>query len=214
MTKLARNAGLASLAVVSVAVLSTEAAYRCAAPADLAPEAGDCVVLVLGYPSRADGSPDPVQRFRVEAAVERYRSLRCSRMILSGGAARNEHVEADAMAAVAQAAGIDAGELVLERSARSTWENVGCSLPYTRDAERVFVVSDALHARRAVRYACRQHADLCGRYRAAGAEPPARVFWWRWATAANELRVFLRDRLLYESGSLEDAPTCGTAGAT
>jgi vancomycin permeability regulator SanA len=201
-----KNALLCSAIVIAAIVLLSEVAYWRAAQSEISSSAGSCVVLVLGYPARADGSPNPVQLFRVEAAVEIYRKHRCTRMILSGGPIKNRHVEAESMAALAAGSGVPSTEMTLERSARSTWENVGCSVPHTLAAERVLVVSDSLHARRAVRYACRQDPGLCGRYRPAGVQPPISLSWWRLAAAANELRVFIRDFLLYESGSAENAP--------
>jgi uncharacterized SAM-binding protein YcdF (DUF218 family) len=162
-------------------------------------------VLVLGYPSEADGATNSVQRFRVEAGVATYREHRCSKLVLSGGPTRNEYVEAESMAALAESLGVPAGELVLERSARTTWENVGCTARLAGTAEHVLVVSDSLHARRAARYACRQDPELCKRFLPAGVRPPVG---WSLAAAPYELWTFVRDSMLYETGAATDAPAC------
>ena len=74
--------------------------------------------------------------------------------------------------------------------------------------ERVFVVSDSLHAQRAVRYACRQDSRLCGRVVNAGVVPPIDQFWWSLPAAAWQGAAFLRDRLLFEHKAGENGPLC------
>lgn len=116
----------------------------------------DCVVMVLGYPAEEDGSLHPAQRFRVETGVSLYRQQRCRQIIFSGGAIRNSHVEGRVMAAYARTLGVQESAVAVEPDSRTTWENLGCSAARLEKAERVFLVSDSLHARRAKRYACRQ----------------------------------------------------------
>jgi len=95
---------------------------------------------------------------------------------------------------------------VIEPTARNTWQNVGCLHSRLLKVERVFVVSDSLHAQRAVRYACRQDGRLCGRMVNAGVVPPIDQLWWSLPAAAWQGAVFLRDRLLFESDAGEMAP--------
>ena len=123
---------------------------------------------------------------------------------------QNRHAEAASMAAIAVHLGVPTRELQLEKRARTTWENVGCSAPIVRSADRVLVVSDSLHARRAVRYACRQGLELCRQYVAAGTRPPLDLFWWKVPAAAYELGIRIRDYLFYEQGSSENAPPCAS----
>jgi vancomycin permeability regulator SanA len=188
-------AAAVTLACVVAVWLGAELAFRLAAPAPLPPAPGQrCAVLVLGYPTRADGSPDPVQRIRVEAGVATLRAFGCERLVLSGGAAHNRFVEADAMAEIARALGVDAAHVSLERAARNTWENVARSLPLVADEEVLYVVSEALHARRGVRYVCRQQPDRCTRsLPVADAIPPDR-FWWKPLAVVYEGWTWLRDR--------------------
>jgi uncharacterized SAM-binding protein YcdF (DUF218 family) len=76
-----------------------------------------------------------------------------------GWSGPNDRIEAVTMANLAKTLGVRADEMMIEPIARNTWENVGCLHGWLRRAERVFVVSDTLHAQRAVRYACRQDSD-------------------------------------------------------
>ena len=209
-----KRVALALLFMAALILAVTEATFWLASRSGPPPsnEHG-CAVLVLGYPANADGTASAVARFRVESAVEVYREHRCSKLILSGGAVQNEHIEAESMAALAKRLGISAEEIVLERSARSTWENVGCTVPLVPSAGRVLVVSDSLHAKRAARYACRQDPSLCGRFVASGAAPSVDLTFWSIAAAANEVRVLVRDFLLYRSGAAADASTCSSGEA-
>jgi uncharacterized SAM-binding protein YcdF (DUF218 family) len=199
----------ASLLVAALILAASEAAFWFAAQSGPPPsDEHSCAVLVLGYPANADGTTSAVARFRVESGVQIYREHRCGKLVLSGGAIQNEHIEAESMATVAERLGVSTQDIVVERRARSTWENVGCSAPLVASADRVLVVSDSLHARRAARYACRQDAELCEKFLAMGLAPPIDLALWGIAVAANELRVFVRDLLLYRSGAVEDAPRC------
>jgi vancomycin permeability regulator SanA len=159
--------------------------------------AGRCAVLVLGYPTRADGSPAPVQRFRVSAGIDVYRANDCALMVFSGGAAHNRFVEGKTMADLARAEGIGARHIVIEDRARSTWQNVGCATPLVSGYARVLIVSESLHAFRARRYACRQDENLCKRVRAVGKVGPLSLWWWR-----------VPGKLVYERHPERNAPIC------
>ena len=159
--------------------------------------AGDCAVLVLGYPSRADGSPDPTQRARITAGVDAYRRNRCERIVISGGAAHNASIEAEVMARLASEQGVPAAAIVLESRAQNTWQNVAYSLPFLDGFEHLFVASDTLHAYRGRRYLCRQRPALCDRVAVAPAyEPFARPL-WKIGAVLYELHAWIRDRLVY-----------------
>jgi hypothetical protein len=200
---------IGALLTLPIAVLGSEAAYRIAQPAAQTYPSGNCLVLALGAPSRADGTASALQRFRVEAAVDTLRQRRCRGLLLSGGAIRNERIEAVTMANLAQTLGVPADELVIEPTARNTWQNVGCLHSRLLKAERVFVVSDSLHAQRAVRYACRQDERLCGRVLNAGVVPPIDQLWWSLPAAAWQGATFLRDQVQFEHNAGANGPLCG-----
>lgn len=110
------------LLLLAVLILvSTSLAFWLAA--EDAPQLSDeqsCAVLVLGYSSNANGTVSKVARFRVEEGVRLYRALGCSTLAFSGAAVRNEHVEAESMAAFAGQLNVPEKEMVIEGSARST----------------------------------------------------------------------------------------------
>lgn len=105
------------------------------------------VLIVLGNPADADGNPTPTELERVTEAVDEYERGVAPRMIISGGAAHNQYVEADVMARVAEAQGIPAGAIVEERTALDTMQNACDSLKIMRlhGWESAEVVSSASH---------------------------------------------------------------------
>jgi uncharacterized SAM-binding protein YcdF (DUF218 family) len=160
--------------------------------------AARCAVLVLGYPSRADGSSDPTQRARVDAGVDAYRRGACERLVISGGAAHNASIEAEVMAQLAVAQGIPEAAIAIEGRAQNTWQNIEYSLPLLDGFPRLFVASDPLHAVRGRRYLCRQRPAWCDRVAIAPAyEPFARPL-WKIGAVLYETHAWIRDRLVYE----------------
>ena len=94
----------AAVAIASLALcaIGAEAAFWLGSTVAAPPAvAGRCAVLVLGYPSHADGSPNAVQRSRVAAGALAFANHHCERMVISGGAAHNASIEAAVMARLA-----------------------------------------------------------------------------------------------------------------
>jgi uncharacterized SAM-binding protein YcdF (DUF218 family) len=82
-------------------------------------------------------------------------------------------------------------DIVLEKSARRTWENVECSLPHLEAADQVAIASDWFHARRATRYVAQMPPDLTTRV--VPARRPWLNGWWiRIGSAAYEAVAALR----------------------
>jgi uncharacterized SAM-binding protein YcdF (DUF218 family) len=80
-------------------------------------------IIVLGYPADSDGNPTPEQLARVSEGVREYERGVAPRLILSGGPAHNEIVEADSMARVARAQGVPQSAIVEEPKSTNTMEN-------------------------------------------------------------------------------------------
>lgn len=185
--------GFAAVGLALLAALP-ELAYHFGAQAARGPkENGDCAVLVLGFPTRADGSPHAIQRGRTAAGVAALRRFGCDRLVLSGGKAHTAFVEAETMAALARAAGVDAERLALETGSTSTEENIANSLPKLAGRARIVVVSDGLHAHRGLRYLCRQRPDLCPRACAYAENRPFELYFFKWAGCVIEAWSALRD---------------------
>lgn len=106
-----------ALLSLPLAVPGSEAAYRIAQPPTRAFPSGNCLVIALGAPSRPDGTASALQRFRVEAAVATLQLRRCRGLLLTGGAVRNDRIEAVTMANLAKMLGVSADLMVIEPSA-------------------------------------------------------------------------------------------------
>jgi len=108
-------------------------------------------IIVLGTPADADGNPTPVQLSRVTEAVHEYERGVAPRLILSGGPAHNQFVEATVMAHAAHAQGIPESALFVEPRAQDTIQNA-CYSKQIMDAHgwrSAEVVSTATHLPRA-----------------------------------------------------------------
>jgi uncharacterized SAM-binding protein YcdF (DUF218 family) len=151
------------------------------------PATGRCIVLVLGYPAHADGTADPVQESRVEEGIRAYQKQRCEKIIFSGGAVKNQIVEANSMANLAIRAGVRSERIVTETKARSTWENIKFSLPLIQDYDKILVASNSLHAHRGRRYLCKQRQNLCDRTFISATYQPLRLWWWQTLASFYEL---------------------------
>jgi uncharacterized SAM-binding protein YcdF (DUF218 family) len=86
------------------------------------------VIIVLGYPTNPDGSASPVERARVMEGVREYRRGKAPVLIMTGGPAHNQHIEADAMADFAIAQGVPAGAILREEKAQNTIQNAWYSV--------------------------------------------------------------------------------------
>lgn len=127
-----------------------------AAPEEDAEEA----VVVLGF-ADPGSTAGYVNRRRVHYALRSRRGRR-SRLIASGGAVAGPVAEADLLAAHARRLGYS-GTIVTESASRSTWENIRNTIPLIDGAQRIVIVSDALHAAKARFYLHQQRPDLAMR---------------------------------------------------
>jgi uncharacterized SAM-binding protein YcdF (DUF218 family) len=152
-----------------------------------------CSVLVLGFPTHADGSPSPIQRYRVETAVRVFNAENCSLMVVAGGSPHSPYVEAETMAQLAMEAGIPKDKLVLETRSRNTRENIRFSLPYLEANWPILLVSDPLHVLRAKRYFCEERPDLCPNVYTRTAYKPFSLYWMKWAGLIGETTIRVRD---------------------
>jgi uncharacterized SAM-binding protein YcdF (DUF218 family) len=80
-------------------------------------------IVVLGTPADSDGNPTPELLDRMTEAVHEYQRGVAPRMIVTGAAAHNRFVEADAMARIAEAQGVPASQILEESHALDTIQN-------------------------------------------------------------------------------------------
>ena len=81
-------------------------------------------IIVLGTPSLPDGAPSLEQSSRVLEGVREYRAGVASHIIMTGGPAHNNFVEAHTMAELAAREGVPRCDLIEEGRAQNTVQNV------------------------------------------------------------------------------------------
>jgi uncharacterized SAM-binding protein YcdF (DUF218 family) len=108
-------------------------------------------IIVLGYPAKPDGTPRPEMRERVLEGVREYRAGVAPRIIVTGGAAHNEYVEAHVMAQLAEAQGVPVDAVIEEGQAHDTIQNAYYSVAImeAHGWHSAEVVSSPSHLRRA-----------------------------------------------------------------
>lgn len=110
-------------------------------------------IVVLGADFLSDGSPSPALRRRARHGARLYLEGKAPRLILTGGSRRGRDPirEAEAMAKIAGELGVPREAVVLERRARSTFENARLTafLMRRRGWSCALLVSDQEHLPRA-----------------------------------------------------------------
>src|SRR5438067_9611760 len=81
-------------------------------------------IIVLGTPSLPDGSPSPEQRERTLEGIREFKAGIAPHLILTGGPAHNQFVEAHTMATLALAQGVPPEAIVEEAQAQNTLQNI------------------------------------------------------------------------------------------
>jgi uncharacterized SAM-binding protein YcdF (DUF218 family) len=81
-------------------------------------------LIVLGTPANTDGSASPEQRERTLEGVREYEAGVAPHLIMTGGAAHNQFVEAHVMKELAVAQGVPAAAIPEEGQAQNTIQNI------------------------------------------------------------------------------------------
>lgn len=120
------------------------------APKKIQPNRLYDVGIVLGSPTKEDGTLSRMQKSRIDAAIALYQEGHIAHILISGGGVRNAYVEADVMAEYAQRL-VPENVLVKERKARNTYENLlyAKEICEKRHWSHVVVITSCFHARRA-----------------------------------------------------------------
>ena len=128
-------------------------------------EPGLDYVVVLGAQIYDDGSPSPVLRYRLDAALDYLRDNPQTKVVVSGGKGPNEpYPEARGMAAYLEARGIDQARILQEPRSVNTLQNITYAQALMdASSPRVGIVTNNFHVYRAVRIARKAGlADACG----------------------------------------------------
>jgi uncharacterized SAM-binding protein YcdF (DUF218 family) len=81
-------------------------------------------LIVLGNPANADGTASPEQRERTMEGVREFKAGVASHLIMTGGAAHNQFVEAKVMRDLAVAQGVPTEDVLVEGQAENTIQNI------------------------------------------------------------------------------------------
>ena len=81
-------------------------------------------IIVLGTPSRMDGTPSPEQRERTLEGIREFKAGIAPHLIFTGGPAHNQFVEAHTMAVLALAQGVPPDAIIEEGQAQNTVQNI------------------------------------------------------------------------------------------
>jgi uncharacterized SAM-binding protein YcdF (DUF218 family) len=81
-------------------------------------------IIVLGTPANPDGTPSPEQRERTLEGVREFKAGIAPHLILTGGPAHNQFVEAHVMATLAIAQGVPPSAVIEEGHAQNTIQNI------------------------------------------------------------------------------------------
>ena len=120
----------------------------------------DCAI-VCGYFANEDGTPSELMKTRVEKAVKLWKKGKVYYLILSGGAVRNEHIEAEVMKKYAMKLGVPAYCILEEKQAGSTYHNMlfAKEIMQTKHLKDCVVVTNGWHLRKANHYARKFELD-------------------------------------------------------
>jgi uncharacterized SAM-binding protein YcdF (DUF218 family) len=152
-------------------------------------------IIVLGTPANPDGTPSPEQRERTLEGVREFKAGVAPTLILTGGPAHNQYIEAHVMATLAIAQGIPPSAVIEEDHAQNTIQNIFYSqrIMTQHGWTSAEVVSSPSHLPRTALIL--EHFPLQWRTHPAP-WPPQYTFWRRAAHYCVEAQSCLKLRLL------------------
>jgi uncharacterized SAM-binding protein YcdF (DUF218 family) len=148
-------------------------------------------IIVLGTPANPDGTPSPEQRERTLEGVREFKAGIAPHLILTGGPAHNQFVEAHVMASLAIAQGVPAEAVIEEDQAQNTIQNIFYSqrIMATHQWTSAEVISSPSHLPRTALIL--EHYQLAWRTVPAP-WPPEYRFWQRAAHFCVEAQYCLK----------------------
>ena len=152
-------------------------------------------IIVLGTPANPDGTPSPEQRERTLEGVREFKAGVAPNLILTGGPAHNQYIEAHVMATLAIAQGIPPSAVIEEDHAQNTIQNIFYSQRIMTEHgwTSAEVVSSPSHLPRTALIL--EHFPLQWRTHPAP-WPPEYTFWQRVAHYSVEAQSCLKLRVL------------------
>ena len=152
-------------------------------------------IIVLGTPANSDGTPSPEQRERTLEGVREFKAGVAPNLILTGGPAHNQYIEAHVMATLAIAQGVPPSAVIEEDHAQNTIQNIFYSqrIMTQHGWTSAEVVSSPSHLPRTALIL--EHFPLQWRTHPAP-WPPEYTFWQRVAHFSVEAQSCLKLRVL------------------
>jgi uncharacterized SAM-binding protein YcdF (DUF218 family) len=123
---------------------------------------GPEAVVVLGFRNRHPNRINALNRWRVRAALRSIDGSDATLVFCGGENPRGGAPEGPLMARYAENRGHSANVIVEDRS-RTTWENIENAIPLIKDASRIKVVSNPLHAQKGRMYMRHQCPEVASR---------------------------------------------------
>jgi uncharacterized SAM-binding protein YcdF (DUF218 family) len=181
------------IALIIVAIAGVVFIYQSIPTADTSLTHFD-TIIVLGTPANPDGTPSPEQRERTLEGVREYKAGVAPSLILTGGPAHNQFVEAHVMATFAESQGVPPTAIFEEDRAQNTVQNIFYSQRIMNEHgwSNAEVVSSPSHLPRTSLIL--EHFPLKWRTHAAP-WPPEYSLWQRVAHYANEAEYCLKLRI-------------------
>ena len=105
--------------------------------------------VVLSTRAYEEGRLNPCLVARVKAAVELYRAGKVKKLVMTGGVSRDLQSSAGNMQMIAEKMGVPKGDIIQEREAGNTFENIVFSRKFIENSPRVVIVSAGFHLARA-----------------------------------------------------------------
>jgi uncharacterized SAM-binding protein YcdF (DUF218 family) len=113
------------------------------------------VIIILGYPALNNGEASPLLMERIKKGIELYKLNMAGKIICTGGAVKNEYIEAEIMYKELLKAGIPEEDIICEKESKGTWDNIKYvkKIMENNKMETGIIVTNAGHIRRASIYA-------------------------------------------------------------
>ena len=105
--------------------------------------------VVLSTRAYEKGRLNPCLVARVEAAVKLYRAGKVKKLVMTGGVSRDLQSSAGNMQMIAEKMGVSKADIIQEREAGNTFENIVFSRKFIENSPRVVIVSAGFHLARA-----------------------------------------------------------------
>lgn len=106
--------------------------------------------IILGCPTRLDGKISRMQKSRMKKAISLYHQHKTNTLLISGAGVQNDFIEADIMAKYALKKGVKKADILLEKNAQNTYDNMRFAKTICDEHhyKNILVITSRFHLRR------------------------------------------------------------------